>query len=57
MTKLGMHTQEINFAKDIFGNLLVDIMEWIATHFEPEDVFDAGVLETWATENGWTEPE
>lgn len=33
------------------------IVDWIAGHTKPEDVYDTGTLETWAEQNGWVLPE
>ena len=34
-----------------------DIKDYVASNFDPEDVFDASNLERWAEENGYTEEE
>lgn len=47
--------------RDFGSQFLEDVLAWIASEFEPEDVFDDQSLAEWAAdwaeENGWTEEE
>jgi len=46
------------FLRDAFGLSAVDCaIDWIRDNLEPEDVFTASMLETWAERNGWRMPE
>jgi hypothetical protein len=39
-----------------FGNeFLDDIIQWIAEHFQPGDIFSNDILREWAEENGYIE--
>jgi len=45
--------QESEFlAKIISSDLLAEAIEWIGKNLEPDDVFSARDLATWATNNG-----
>ena len=49
--------RNMNFAKDVFGNMLEEVADWINNNCDPEDIFDDESLRYWAESNGWTAPE
>lgn len=53
MSRFGNRFDE-RFAIENFGELLPQIVEWIAENLVPEDVFTDSQLEEWAEENGFT---
>jgi hypothetical protein len=39
------------------GEFLEEIIEWVASNLNPEDVFDHDALEEWALDNGFEEQQ
>lgn len=49
-----MYTQERDFISAVIGtDLLQNSIEWIAINLNPQDVFSAEELESWAENNGY----
>jgi hypothetical protein len=45
--------QDQNFVDEVVGNSLLEkAIQWIKENMEPEDVFDAKVLQEWAENAG-----
>ena len=45
--------QDSDFAREVFSNILEEVVEWVADNLEPEDVYDPDRLEDWAEANGY----
>ena len=46
------YEQDSKFINDIVGvNILEEVVEWIKSNMNPEDVFDEKALKHWAIEN------
>jgi hypothetical protein len=49
--------QQKDFREQVVGDILWEAIEYISTHFMPEDVFEEEDLNTWAEEHGYVKEE
>lgn len=52
MGKFGFRAED-DFTTSVFGNILDEVVGWIADNLVPEDVFSDNQLEEWAEHNGY----
>lgn len=58
MPKVTSKTEDLKFRDAVISDTILELsLDWIASNFDPEEVFDEDKLERWAKGNGFSKEE